>query len=135
MDKEKIYGILALIGIIAISYLLITKEKIDRTKCPYKIEGNITANLTIKYIDSPYCMWCWIEEIVLEKLLDEKGGSFKLEKYDINYCKDITSKYKFSGTPSFVFSVNNEEKEFTHSGYIPEEKFNQMICEVTGNCT
>lgn len=141
IDKETIYAILALVGIFAISYSLINikgssanKEKIDRSKCPYKIEGKFTANLTIKYIDSPYCIWCWFEEPVLKNLVAEKGHSFKLERYDIDYCAALLTKYKFSGTPSFVFSLDDESKEYAHTGFIPEENFNKIICEVTGNC-
>ena len=141
INKETVYAILALVGIFAILYFFVNirspslnKEKIDRTRCPYKIEGNPASNLTVKYIDSSYCIWCWFEEPVLKKLVAEKGNSFKLERYDINYCATLLMKYKFSGTPSFVFSLDDGSKEYAHTGFIPEENFNKMICEVTKNC-
>ena len=56
------------------------RDKSDRSKCPYKTEGNLTADLIIKYIDSPYCVWCWIEEPVLKKMIETKGDLFKDRK-------------------------------------------------------
>ena len=138
ISRDTIYAVLTWSVIFIIFYLLVFglpfSEKADRTKCPYKIEGNPKADFVIKYIDSPYCIWCWLQEPVLKKLVKTKGDSFRLERYDIKYCTDIVKKYRFSGTPSFVFSVENGTKEYTHWGYINKKDFFNIICETTRNC-
>ncbi len=140
--KELFKLIIILVATIVILYLLFKvapildsqSEKINRMNCPYKVEGNLNATLVIKYIDSPYCFWCWIEEPILKKLVATKGNSFKLERYDIRYCTDIVRKYGFAGTPSFVFSFGDGIKEFIHSGFIDEQGLNRIICGVTEDC-
>lgn len=122
---------------IIINYVSLSPEYEDgpgRKVCPYKTEGNANASLVIKYIDSPYCFWCMIEDGVLKKVLAKKGDSFRLERYDIRYCKDIVNMYEFSGTPSFVFSMENGTKEYTQSGFIREDVFYMVICKATGDC-
>ncbi len=109
-------------------------EETSRINCPYGVEGNPNADLVIKYIDSPYCIWCWFEEPILKKAVAEKGDLFMLERYDIRYCNDIVRKYEFSGTPSFVFSLRGGSKEFTHWGFLPEEKLNDVICGLSEGC-
>jgi len=138
ISKDTIYAIFTWCGILIIFYLIIFgipfKEKVDRTKCPYKTEGNPQADFVVKYIDSPYCPWCWLEEFTLKSAVKKKGNSFSLERYDIESCTDIVRKYKFSGTPSFVFSLKNEAKEYTHWGYIGKKDFFKLICGTTGDC-
>lgn len=138
---EKIYAIIAIIVVIVLLATIIKfgtitgKENgIDRTKCPHGVEGNINATFVIKYVDSPYCVWCWFEEPVLKMAIETKGDLFKLERYDIRYCDDIVKKYSFSGTPSFVFSMDNGTKEYPHTGYINDESFLRIICGATGDC-
>jgi hypothetical protein len=141
-EKEALKAIISWAAIIIIFVLLFKACSIpaseyrqtDRMNCPYGIEGNPNADLVIKYIDSPYCIWCWFEEPILKKAVAEKGGLFMLERYDIRYCTDIVMKYRFSGTPSFVFSLKNDSKEFTHAGFIQEEELNRVICGMSGGC-
>jgi len=140
--KGILYPVITLIVLAGLLYIAMNLNTVlfgvdknaDRAKCPYKIEGNLDANFVIKYIDSPYCIWCWFEEPVLKKLVKEKGNSFRLEKYDIDHCYDMIRQYRFSGTPSFVFSLKNETKEYTHMGYIGEDDFFNIICEAAGDC-
>ncbi len=133
--KERLYVIASLIVIIAILYMSFDfGNSSDRKTCPYKVLGNPEADFVIKYIDSPYCVWCWLQEPILKKAVREKGDSLRLEKYDIRYCTEIVKKYQFSGTPSFVFSLTSEEKEYSHMGFIAEEDFNKIICGATGDC-
>ena len=134
-----------IIGIIVLVIILQLKNEINlvlntpgnqsyRVTCPYKVEGNPNASFVIKYVDSPYCVWCWLEVIELRQILSTKGNSFRLESYDIRYCDKEIGKYKFSGTPSFVFSVDNGTKEYTHYGYLDAEQLDKIICETTGDC-
>ncbi len=141
--KETLKAIIIWVAIIIIILLLLRVNSIlggsiteayDRGKCPYKVEGNQNADLVIKYIDSPYCLWCWLEEPVLKKAIAEKGNLFMLERYDIRYCRDIVIRYEFSGTPSFVFSLRNDSKDFAHSGFISEEELDRVICGLSGGC-
>ncbi len=106
----------------------------EREVCPYKTEGNPNASFVIKYIDSPFCFWCMLEEGVLKKVVAKKGNSFRLERYDIRHCKDVVDKYGFSGTPAFVFSMENGTKEYTQSGFIKEDMFYLVICKATKDC-
>lgn len=136
-NKDVIYAILSLGGIILLLFLMVNFNSffgshIDRKKCPHKIEGNLNASFVIKYIDSPTCVWCWFEEPVLKKAVAEKGDLFRLERYDIRYCRELVRKYKLGGTPSFVFSY--QTKEYTHWGYLNKGAFYNIICEVTGGC-
>lgn len=139
MNQKLLYALIVFILLLALSYFIPNfstfGDTVDRTKCPYKTEGNSNADFTIKYVDSPYCFWCWLEEPILENVVNAKGNSFKLERYDIRYCTDIVRKYKFSGTPSFVFSMDNGTKEHSQVGFIREEMFFKIICEVTGDCS
>ncbi len=141
--KEEIFKpIISWAVIITIFFLLfkacstsaLESEKMGRANCPYKVEGDQNANLVIKYVDSPYCFWCWLEEPILERAVATKGNLFRLERYDIRYCKDIVTEYGFSGTPSFVFSLRNDSKEFAHSGFMQEEELNRVICGLSRGC-
>ncbi len=138
--KETLKAVISLAVLIILSYLIIKVSSIQigsqtyRKNCPYGTEGNLNADLVIKYIDSPYCIWCWLEKPILKKAVAEKGEMFMLEKYDIRYCDEIVNKYGFSGTPSFVFSLNDGSKEFTHYGFLSEEQFNKVICDLSKGC-
>jgi len=138
-NKERIGSFLLVVSLIIlliIGYYETTSssDKFGKKQCPYTIEGNTNASFKIMYIDSPYCVWCWVEEPILERLVKKKGHILSLEKYDIRYCKDIVTKYRILGTPSFVFSLNNGTQEYPKIGFIEELDFYQIICEITGNC-
>lgn len=138
-NKEIGYNIITWIIVIFFFSWIFTNPNLmgqgsNKNSCPYEVEGNNASDFVIKYVDSPYCFWCWLEEPILKKLVIEKGNSFRLERYDINKCTEIVKKYGFSGTPSFVFSLENETKEYTHFGFIDEDKFFKLICETTGDC-
>jgi len=140
--RNEVFRTFAIVfGIIVVWYLFfkiislnISEGDVNRMECPYKVEGNISSNLIVQYVDSPYCFWCWVEEPILKRMVAAKGNLFSLEKYDIRHCSDIVTKYGFSGTPSFVFALKNENKEFTRVGFIPEEGLNEMICRLSKGC-
>ena len=112
--------------------LSLKKGNIGSTECPNIIQGNVDANFKIKYFYSPFCPYCWKQEPILRNALKTYGDSFNLERYDIRYCKDEVAKYKVSGTPSFVFVLKNESKEFPSYGFIPRDKFEGVIKEQIG---
>jgi thiol-disulfide isomerase/thioredoxin len=136
LGEESKFRIFFALAIVLIILFITTNFSLgaDRKTCPYEVEGNLDADLVIKYIDSPYCVYCWLEEPILNRLVETKGDSFRLERYDIRYCNEIVEKYRFSGTPSFVFSMEDGTKEFLHYGFIGEKDLSNVICEITGDC-
>jgi len=136
--KETIYVTLAFAVLLVIVYITITPSGEDgknRRECPYEVQGSDNPSFLIKYIDSPYCIWCWFEEPILKKLVAEKPDTVRIEKYDIRHCGEEIGRYGFSGTPSFVFGVEGGAKEFTHSGFISKEDMWGAVCSATGDCT
>ncbi len=121
------------IGAIILFFIIIgfKKGSIGSAECPDTIQGNVNANFKIKYFYSPFCLYCWKQEPILRDMLKTYGSSFSLERYDIRYCKEEVVKYKVSGTPSFVFVLRNESKEFPSYGFIPKDKFETVIKELS----
>ncbi len=112
-------------------------KKIESNKndCPNAIGGNEDAYLRIKYFTSPFCPWCIREESILKELLKEHGNLFNIRWYDVNSCREEVEKYKVGGVPTFVFSTSDEEeKEYSHYGFIYKEDLKELICNVTGSC-
>lgn len=139
-NRKTIYVALGLLAVFLIFYVLFNPGVIfgggvgDRTICPYKVEGDLESDFVIKYIDSPYCVWCWFQEPILKKAIKTKGELFRLERYDIRYCDGIVDKYRIAGTPSFVFSIDGGVTEYSHMGYIEKELFFAIICDATRGC-
>lgn len=135
IKKDTFFSLLTLGAIIIILYLIISLKTgtVGNKECPDRIQGNPNATLLIKYFESPFCPYCWMEEPILKDLLKRRGNLFTLERYDIRYCHDETRKYRIAGTPSFVFSLKNETREYTHYGFIEKEKLENVICSV-GEC-
>ena len=142
-DTRKVFGIkrkrffigLEIIGFIVLFFIIISFKKgsIGSAECPDAIQGNVNANFKIKYFYSPFCHYCWKQEPILRDALKTHGNSFSLERYDIRYCKNEVARYKVSGTPSFVFILKNESKEFPSYGFIPKDKFEAIIKEQAGD--
>lgn len=128
--KRKIFfSILEWGGLLLLVFIIfnIREGKIGKTNCPDAISGNVDANFKIKYFYSPFCTYCWLQEPILRDMLQLHGDSFSLERYDIRYCKSEVARYKVSGTPSFVFVLKNESKEFVSYGFIPKDKFESIL--------
>ncbi len=134
IKKESVFAFLTWILIIGLVLIIFFKPSFGNKSCPDKIEGNSDAPLKIKYFESPYCVYCWLEEPKLKSLLKEKGTLFSLERYDLRFCHNQTKKYGISGTPSFVFSLENGSKEYTHYGFLEKEQLEKVVCEVTEAC-
>ena len=150
-DKKFVLAAIILIIVLAIITInagtILNNDGYDKKQCPFVVLGNKDANLKIKYFETPYCFYCWVEKPILEKLVKNKGNVFNIEKYDFRYCTEEASKYNIHGVPSFVFGIknkindsndsNNQEsnlKEYTTYGFIPEDKLNAIVCELTNSC-
>lgn len=105
----------------------------ERLQCPRQ-EGNLDANLLVKYFDTSFCMYCILEESVLKSALAKHSNKFSLQKYDVLNCAQEASKYRFSGVPAFVFVLKNASREHQVQGYINEVQFEEIICELSGGC-
>ncbi|MBI4739027.1 hypothetical protein HY772_05715 [Candidatus Woesearchaeota archaeon] len=105
----------------------------ERYKCPRSL-GSESANLEIKYFDSAFCLYCILEESVLQTMLEKRGNLFALHKYDTYRCPGEFRKYDFVAVPSFVFIVKNESREYKIQGYIDQAKFEEIVCELSGGC-
>lgn len=66
-------------------------------KCPEAVYAK-EGYPTVKYFYSPLCPHCATQDEILEGMIAE-GLSFRLEKYDIRYCKDEAAVYGFESTP------------------------------------
>lgn len=136
IKKDTFFSLITWVGIFIILYIVVGLKSgsVGNKECPDRIQGNFNAPLLIKYFESPYCPYCWMEEPILKDLLNRRGDLFTLERYDVRYCHNETRKYRISGTPSFVFSLKNETKEYTHYGFIKKENLEKVICGATGGC-
>jgi thiol-disulfide isomerase/thioredoxin len=109
----------------ALNYSSGDSMKYDKKLCPYLAQGNMSASLGIKYFETPYCVWCWIEKPALDRLAENKGSLLRLERYDMRYCRNEADKYGIVGVPSFVFIT--AEKTGAYYGYIPEKRLNEVV--------
>jgi len=139
IDEDKRFILVIVLIIIVLGILTIQVKammndngEFDRKLCPYTVEGNKSASLKIKYFDSPYCFYCWLEKPILKRSLEAKGTLYNIEKYDIRYCLAEKKRYNMPGTPGWVFI--SEKKEFPTYGFIEEERLNSIICELSGGC-
>ena len=104
--------------------------------CPGRVEGNVNASFTIKYIYSPSCHYCQEQSPILDSLVEKYGDNFKLEYYNIGECLEISDYYGVRATPYFIFHIDKEGEpdEIEHPGFIEQELLEGAVCEVT-NCT
>ena len=141
-DTRKIFGIkrnlffsiLEWAGLIILFFIILgfKEGNIGSAACPDSIQGNVDANFKIKYYYSPFCPSCWKQEPILRDMLTTYGKDFSLEKYDVRYCKEEVNKYRISGTPSFVFTIIDESKEFPLHGFIARDKLEDIMNDVIG---
>lgn len=111
------------------------EEKIKtKEKCPDAKGGSENAYLHVKYFYSKFCPWCIKEEPILQKIVKNYGDHIHVIWYNINNCPELVEKYKVSGVPTFIFSTFNNQTEYSHYGFIPEEDLMKLMCDVTGVC-
>jgi phosphatidylglycerol:prolipoprotein diacylglycerol transferase len=125
--------LLKIIGIVAVLFVLVqlitygvgvSFDTEELKQCPHSVEGNTSANIRVRVIDSPYCNLCWEQSInVHPKLLEEFGDQLFIEKYDIRHCGEVIDEYGFLGTPGYVFTNVETSDE---SIYYSAVNFNDM---------
>lgn len=127
--KPLVLWVIVIMGLILLINL--KSGNIGSKECPEKAEGNADANLKIKYFGNKFCVYCWVEQPIIDKAVKEKGNSFSIEYYDNRHCGNFKS-YGFLGIPGFVFE--NKEGMQRFQGYMGEEDFNKIICDMGGGC-
>ena len=70
-------------------------------ECPSAKYGANSDN-TIKYFSSPFCIACWTQKPIIEKLAKEHGDSFLLEEYDADFCRQFAAPHPIFGVPSYL---------------------------------
>lgn len=71
--------------------------------CPSKTYGSNNKTL-IKYFSSPFCVSCWVQKPIIEKLANESGTQFLLEEYDVDACRGASKPHYIKGVPSFIIN-------------------------------
>lgn len=134
MKRKTFFSILQWAGLIIILIVLLNLRSgnIGGAECPDSIQGNQNANLKIKYFYSPFCPSCWRSEPILNEVVNNQGNLFSIEKYDIRYCTKVTEEYKIYQVPSYVFIPQNESKESVNYGFIPKDKFEEILFDLVG---
>ncbi len=87
------------------------------TDCPTKVYG--TAEKHVKYFSSPFCVACWVQKPIVEKIAAE--GKVAFEEYNSDFCQEAAAPHYVRGVPSFLidgkltYGLQNEEqlKELT----------------------
>jgi len=75
----------------------IPSGEIGKKSCPDQVV-NIGEDAKISYFYSPFCPNCPAQEAELDALISS-GEKFRLEKFDLRYCRADADRYGFSGTP------------------------------------
>lgn len=122
------------LGIIGLVYLVVATgaEPATAQGCPHKIEGNQSAEIKIQYFGQKYCSYCWMEEPLLEELVEQHGDKFSLEYYDVRSCAEGVRKFAVQGTPTLVFTHN--AIEHVARGFLDALALRQKLCEIGGIC-
>lgn len=125
------------IALIIILYFAIGLKTgaVGEKTCPDKTNGPAfgNANLTILYFGNPFCVYCWIEDPILERLSERHKNVMRYEHYDNRYCINMTQAYGIYAVPGFVFKTSSGNIA-THTGFLTETYLSQVICETTGSC-
>ncbi len=70
--------------------------------CPGKTYGNSTT--VVKYFSSPFCLACWAQKPIIEKVAAEKNVTFA--EYDVDFCRDAAAPQYIRGVPAFIVNDN-----------------------------
>lgn len=126
--KEKIKSAIEwiIMALLVIILLLARNGTILKKECPEAIQGNPTAELTIKYFFNPFCPSCWNQEKIVQSALKEYGKSIRLERYDYRYCSIIGDQLGLMHMPAFSFETANKTNNF---GFLSDEELSSIICD------
>ncbi len=101
MDRKTLLAV----GLLVILTLGLTyAPKLLAPKCPGNAYGTNNSNYA-KYFSSPFCVSCWTQKPILEKLGAERGKEYLMEEFDADWCRNFASPYFIQGVPSFI--INN----------------------------
>lgn len=103
--------------------------------CPDKTSGPMPgkSRLTIQYFGNPFCVYCWIEDPIMERLAVRHQAVLRYEHYDNRYCTNMTQAYGIYAVPGFVFNLS-DGRVVTHVGFLKEAYLSSVVCETTGSC-
>lgn len=126
--KEKITSTLEYIFLAALIIILLLARNgtILKKECPETIQGNPSAELTIKYFFNPFCPSCWKQEKIVQSTLKKYGGNIRLERYDYRYCSTVWNQLDLRHIPAFSFGFQNRTENF---GALSDEKLSGLICD------
>ncbi len=85
--------------------------------CPAKTYG--TAEKHIKFFSSPFCVACWVQKPIVEKLAAE--GKVAFEEYDADFCREAAAPHYVRGVPSFIIN------DTVFYGLRTEEQLRELI--------
>jgi len=86
--------------------------KLFSGNCPEQMHGN--GSKTVKYFSSPFCMACWAQKPIIEKVAAEENVTF--EEYDVDFCREAAAPHYVRGVPSFMvndtikYGLQNEQQ-------------------------
>lgn len=85
--------------------------------CPSKTYGNSTK--VIRYFSSPFCLKCWAQKPIIEKVAAEENVTFA--EYDVDFCRSAAAPQYVRAVPAFI--VNDTIKY----GLQTEEQLREMV--------
>jgi thiol-disulfide isomerase/thioredoxin len=85
--------------------------------CPSKTYGNGTT--VVKYFSSPFCLKCWAQKPIIEKVAAEENVTFA--EYDVDFCREAAAPRYVRAVPAFI--VNDTIKY----GLRTEEQLREMV--------
>ena len=129
--------ILILIWVCIILLIVFVILAIPKTKtgCPREVKGSENPVVSIAYMDSPTCVYCWLEVPVLKKMVEIHGDEVKLEYYDINDCRQLGKEYAIAATPSFIFFSQERNISLVRQGYLSYPNMERIICSLGVSCS
>lgn len=128
--KKKIVKIAewTLFGGLLIVLLLARNGSILNKECPEVIQGNPSAELTIKYFFNSFCPSCWGQEAIVQDAINQYGDNIRLERYDHRHCMKEGNELGVRMVPGFVFQINDETERF---GSLSYQEISEIICKKT----
>lgn len=103
--------------LVALIILVNFGPRLFSSGCPSKTYG--TGSETVKYFSSPFCLACWAQKPIVEKVAAEENVTF--EEYDVDFCREAAAPQYVRGVPAFVL---NDTIKY---GLRSEEQLREMV--------